>query len=63
MPASTAGVFTDVLPMSAVLLSYAILRESLRWAHLAEDVCALLAILLIARRRPAKEEAASNLPA
>ena len=63
MPASTAGVFTGVLPVSAVLLSCAILGKSLRWAHLAEDVCVLLAILLITRRRPAKEEAASSLPA
>ena len=60
MPASTAGMFTSVLPVSAVLLSYAILGESFRWAHLAEGVCVLLAILLITRRRPAKEEVASG---
>ncbi|MDQ5811138.1 MAG: DMT family transporter [Actinomycetota bacterium] len=63
VPASTAGVFTGVLPVSAVLLSYAILGESFRWAHLAAGVGVLLAILLITRRRPAKEEAASGPPA
>jgi hypothetical protein len=60
VPASTAGVFTGVLPVSAVLLSYAILGESFRWAHLAAGVCVLLANLLVTRRRPAKGEAASG---
>ena len=60
MPVITAGVFTGVLPVSAVLLSYAILGESFRWPHLAEGVRVLLAILLITRRRPAKEEVASG---
>ncbi len=63
MPASTPGVFASVLPVSAVLFSYAILGESFRWAHLAEGVYVLLAILLITQRRPAKEEAASGPPA
>ena len=63
VPTSMAGVSTGVLPMSVVLLSYAILRESFRWAYLAEEVCVLLAILLLTRRRPAKEEAASGLAA
>ena len=62
-PASTAGVFTGVLPVSAVLLSYAIFGEYFRCAHLAAGVCLLLAILLVTRRGPAKEEAASSLPA
>ena len=63
VPASTVGVFMGVLPVGTALLSYAKLGESLWWAHRAEGVCALLAILLIRRRRPAKEEAASSLPA
>ena len=60
VPVSTAGVSTGVLPVSAVLPSYAILGESFRWPHLAEGVCVLLAILLITRWRPAKEVSATG---
>ena len=63
MPASTAGVFIGALPVSAALLSYDIRGEAFRRAHRAEGVCVLLAILLIKRLRPAKEEAASSPPA
>ena len=52
VPASTAGVFTGVLPVSAVLLSYVVLREPFSWAHPVGVGCVLLAILLIAWRRP-----------
>ena len=52
MPASTAGVFTGVLPVSAVVLSYAVLEEQYSWAQLVGVACVLLAILLIARNRP-----------
>ena len=53
VPASTAGVFTGVLPVSAVVLSYAVLEELFSWAHLVGVACVLLAILLIARQGPA----------
>ena len=53
VPASTAGPFTGVLPVSAVLLSYAVLGEPFSWAHLVGVTCVLLAILLIARQGPA----------
>ncbi len=49
VPASTAAVFTGVLPVSAVLLSYLILKESFFWFHLAGMLCVLLGIVLIAR--------------
>jgi drug/metabolite transporter (DMT)-like permease len=60
VPASTAGNFTGVLPVSAVLLSYVVLGEPFSWAHLVGVACVLLAILLIARRSPA--ERAKALP-
>ncbi len=58
VPASTAGVFTGVLPVSAVVLSYAVLGEPFSWAHLAGVACVLLAILLITRQSPAEREKA-----
>ena len=49
VPASTAGVFTGLMPVSAVLLSYAVLGEGVRWGHPVGIVCVLAAIILIAR--------------
>jgi drug/metabolite transporter (DMT)-like permease len=62
VPASTAGVFTGVLPVSAVLLSYLVLGEPFSWAHPVGVACVLLAILLIARQRPATAAAAVSDP-
>jgi len=53
VPATTAGVFTGVLLVSAVLLSYAVLGEPFSWAHPVGVACVLLAIVLIARQEPA----------
>jgi drug/metabolite transporter (DMT)-like permease len=61
VPASTAGVFTGVLPVSAVLLSYLVLGEPFSWAHPVGMACVLAAILLIAWRRSAP--AAGERPA
>lgn len=47
--ASTAGVFTGIMPVSAVLLSYGILGEAFHWSHLAGVACVLLGILCISR--------------
>jgi drug/metabolite transporter (DMT)-like permease len=52
VPASTAGVFIGVLPVSAVVLSYVVLGEPFVWLHLVGVSCVLLAILLIARKEP-----------
>jgi drug/metabolite transporter (DMT)-like permease len=52
VPASTAGVFTGVLPVSAVVLSYVVLGEPFSWAHPLGMACVLAAILLIARHEP-----------
>jgi len=50
VPASTAGVFTGVLPVSAVALSYVVLGEPFLWSHLIGGACVVLGIVLIARR-------------
>lgn len=56
VPASTAAVFTGVLPISAVGLSYAVLREPFLPSHLVGLACVLAAIALIVRAdaRPAR---------
>jgi drug/metabolite transporter (DMT)-like permease len=50
VPASTAAVFTAVLPMSAVGLSYALLGEPFQWAHVVGGACVIGGIGLLARR-------------
>lgn len=47
VPASTAGVFTAVMPISAVLLSALVLGEKLSPAHLVGGGCVLAGILLV----------------
>lgn len=44
---STAGIFTAVMPVSALGLSHIFLGESLTWAHLAAGVMVVAAIVLI----------------
>lgn len=48
VPASTAGAFFGLLPVSSVVLSYIVLKEPLTWSHLLGVACVLLALLLIA---------------
>jgi drug/metabolite transporter (DMT)-like permease len=43
-------VFTGVLPVSAVLLSYLVLGERFLWSRLAGVACVIAAIVLVARR-------------
>jgi len=47
--AGTAGVFTGIAPVSAVILSYIVLGEPFAWSHVFGGACVLLAIVLIAR--------------
>jgi len=47
--ASTAGVFTGILPISAILLSYVVLKEQVLWSHWVGILCVLAAIVLICR--------------
>lgn len=49
VPASTAAVFTGVMPVSAVLLSYIVLREAFSVYHVLGGLCVLLGIGFIAR--------------
>ncbi|MBI1845912.1 MAG: DMT family transporter [Candidatus Rokubacteria bacterium] len=49
VPASTAAVFTSVMPVSAVGLSYVALGEPVLWSHLAGGACVVAAIVVSAR--------------
>lgn len=51
VPASTAAVFTGMMPVSAVGLSYLLLGEPFLWSHVAGGACVLGGILLVARQR------------
>jgi drug/metabolite transporter (DMT)-like permease len=52
VPASTAAVFTGVLPVSALALSYVVLGEPFLWSHLIGAACVLLGIASIAKAEP-----------
>ncbi len=45
--ASTAGVFTGILPVSAILLSYVVLKEQVLWSYWVGILCVLAAIVLM----------------
>jgi drug/metabolite transporter (DMT)-like permease len=47
VPASTAGVFVGLTPVSAVVLSYVVLKEPFEWSHLLGMLCVLAAIVCI----------------
>jgi drug/metabolite transporter (DMT)-like permease len=49
VPASTAAVFTGVLPVSAVTLSYLVLGERFLISHLVGAACVIAGIVLVAR--------------
>ncbi|PPQ46243.1 EamA/RhaT family transporter [Paenibacillus peoriae] len=49
VPASTAAVYTGCIPVSTLLLSYIILRESFSFAHLAGAGFVFLGIILMSR--------------
>ena len=48
--ASVAAVFTGIMPVSAVLLSYMILGEAFAWSHLWGGLCVLAGIGFIVHR-------------
>jgi drug/metabolite transporter (DMT)-like permease len=52
VPASTAGVFAGILPVSTVVLSNIVLKEPVLWSYWVGIVCVVLAIVLIARLQP-----------
>ena len=47
--ASTAGIFLGIVPVSSVVLSYIILRESFSWSHIAGALFVIIGILLISK--------------
>ncbi|TQR99713.1 DMT family transporter [Paenibacillus ottowii] len=51
VPASTAAVYTGCIPVSTLLLSYIILRESFSFAHLAGTGFIFLGILLMSHHK------------
>jgi drug/metabolite transporter (DMT)-like permease len=51
VPASAAAVFTGVLPVSAVTLSYLVLDEPIVASDVLGGVCVLVAIVVVARAR------------
>lgn len=61
VPASTAAVFTALMPVSAVALSYLLLREPFAWSHLWGGLCILVGLGLIVREPSASPR--RSLPA
>jgi drug/metabolite transporter (DMT)-like permease len=55
IPASSAAVFTSLIPISAVACSAVFLGERLGWAHAVGTACVIAAIVLVSRspRTPA----------
>jgi drug/metabolite transporter (DMT)-like permease len=51
IPASTAGAFTGMIPITAVLTAWMILGEEIGWAHIAGIALVLGGILLVANSR------------
>lgn len=49
VPANAAGVFTGVLPVSAVVLSYLLLGEPIRWSHIAGVIFVVAGIVFTSR--------------
>ena len=50
VPASTAGVFTAVMPVSALTLSAIVLGEPLGWPQVVGCGCVLVGIVLISKK-------------
>ena len=48
--AGTAAVFTGMIPVSALLLSYFLLGEAFSWTHILGSLCVLAGISLIAKQ-------------
>src|SRR5699024_8548802 len=51
IPASTAGAFTGMIPVTAVLSAAVLLGEHVRWPHMIGIACVLSGILLVANDR------------
>lgn len=66
IPASTAGAFTGMIPITAVLSAWLLLGEHIGWAHIAGIALVLAGILLVATSRartlPAPSAALATVP-
>lgn len=51
VPASIAGAFTGVMPITAVLSAWLVLGEQIRWPHMVGMALIVLGIVLVARSR------------
>lgn len=51
IPASTAGAFTGMIPITAVLSARIFLGERIGWAHIAGIILVLLGVLMVANDR------------
>lgn len=51
VPASIAGAFTGVMPISAVLSAWLVLGEQIAWPHIAGMALIMLGIVMVARSR------------
>ena len=60
VPASTASIFTALMPVSGVVLSVVFLRESFHWYHALGMVLVLLAMMLVMSERKAPLDAPSS---
>jgi drug/metabolite transporter (DMT)-like permease len=58
VPAGVAGVFTGIIPLSAVALAVVLLDEPLRLGHLVGIVCVFAALGLTLRGEVGRESAA-----
>jgi len=47
--ASTAAAFMAVMPVSALVLSYLLLGEGFRWAHVGGMACVLAGLAVVVR--------------
>lgn len=56
VPASIAGAFTGVMPISAVLSAWMVLDEEIVWPHLLGITFILIGIVMVARSRGRKVE-------
>lgn len=51
VPASIAGAFTGVMPISAVLSAWLVLGEEMAWPHILGMVLIMIGIVMVARSR------------
>nr|WP_027414750.1 DMT family transporter [Aneurinibacillus terranovensis] len=61
VPASSAAVFTAIMPISAVVLSCLFLHETFYWYHYVAIGCVLAGIVFIAKAPPVRTKALNRM--